>query len=812
MSLLAPLWLLLLPLAALPWLPRPVSDARNARLRSAALVLLVLALARPVLGTESRVEHHVVVVDISESVATSRTRAARVAADITRALPRQARITTIRIGGDGASSRSSMSSMSAALAAADRAIPDGARGEVTLVTDGLATDRRHGPAVARLSRRGVPVHVVPLTPDVLAPRPVGLTARGLLRVGQTARIDVVLAGEGAADVTLDGPAGTLVRADGVTVAGRRVIALEFEPAAPGYVMLTARAGDGGPALSRTFAVQDPLRVLHVGGRVRAGGAPLGDLVGAGFAIDEAPRDDGTELPDVAPYDVVVLDDRPAGTVPDAWQQQVVDAVTDRGLGLVMCGGGDAFGPGGWHDTIVASALPVECAQKEEKRDPSTTLAIIIDTSGSMSGGRVQLAKEVARLAIRRLLPHDKVGIVEFYGTKRWAAPLQPASNRIELQRALNRLNAGGGTVIMPAIEEAFYGMQNVQTRYKHVLVLTDGGVERGAFEPLIRKMAEEGMNVSTVLIGAAGHSEFLVSIANWGKGRFYSVPNRFNLPELLLKQPTAARLPAYRPGRHAVRARGGAGWWGTIDPAAAPPLAGYVETRARDGALVLLETAAAGHPVLATWRHGLGRVTALTTEPVGPGTAPWTQWSDYGRALARVLERTARDADAAFAFAISRDDDVVTVTARRSGAGGAQPTVAVEPPDGERPENWTWPLDEIAPGLFRKRIGAPPEREVRATGRIEGRAGGVRLASTARADVAPETQVDPAVAIDLERVAHATGGRVATLAETPSFRPPVGGGASPRDVHELRTLLLLLALLTYLADILHRRLPDGAAA
>ena len=84
------------------------------------------------------------------------------------------------------------------------------------------------------------------------------------------------------------------------------------------------------------------------------------------------------------------------------------------------------------ETIGYPALDAleEMIQKEEKRDPSTTLVVIIDTSGSMNGERVQLAKECARLAIRRLLPHDKVGIVEFYGSKRWAAPIQPASDSL----------------------------------------------------------------------------------------------------------------------------------------------------------------------------------------------------------------------------------------------------------------------------------------------------------------------------------------------------------------------------------------------
>ena len=800
MSLLSPIWLVLLPVALLPWFPRPVADARHARLRSAVLALVVLALARPVLFTESDVQHHAIVVDVSESVASSRESTERAASAIERALPAGARTTRIRIGANGESS------LSAALAAADRAIPDSASGAVTVISDGLSTDRRHGPVVARLSRRGVPVHVVATVPDARSARPVGIVAHGVLRVGLSTRVDVTLAGNGTVDVELAGPGGVLARSEAVTVEDRRTVALEIEPSTAGFLPLEVRVGADAPTLSRTFPVQDPLRLLHVGGRVVDAGPHLDALLGTGFTVTSA---DGEELPDVDGYDVVLLDDRPADTVPDAWQKQVVEAVTDRGMGLVMAGGGGSFGAGGWHGTTIAEALPVECAQKEEKRDPSTTLAIIIDTSGSMSGGRVQLAKEVSRLAIRRLLPHDKVGIVEFYGAKRWAAPIQPASNRIELQRALNRLNAGGGTVILPAIEEAYYGMQNVQTRYKHVLVLTDGGVERGAFEPLIRKMADEGMNVSTVLIGSSAHSDFLVNIANWGKGRFYSVPNRFNLPELLLKQPTTARLPAYRPGEHRIRARGGAGWWGSADPSNAPPLAGYVETRARDTALVLLETAEGGHPVLATWRHGLGRVTALTTEPVGPGTAPWASWNDYGRVLARVLERTARDVDADVSFEIERDDDTVTVTATRNVPSDAQPVVSLIPPPDAHEGG---ALDEIAPGIFRREIGLSPDVEARIEARLEGSDRVIRLASSPREDVAPELQVDPADQIALARMAEATGGMQVSLADLPTFRAPVGGGDAPRGVKELRPLLLLLALATYLADILHRRMPERAAA
>jgi hypothetical protein len=494
-------------------------------------------------------------------------------------------------------------------------------------------------------------------------------------------------------------------------------------------------------------------------------------------------------------------------VPEALQRSIMDAVADEGLGLVMSGGRAAFSSGGWHDTPLETILPVELVQKEEKRDPSTTLVIVIDTSGSMGGQRVQLAKEVARLAIQRLLPHDKVGIVEFYGAKRWAAPIQPASNRIEIERALNRLNAGGGTVILPAIEEAFYGMQNIDTRYKHVLILTDGGVEAGAFEPLLRRMADEGINATTVLTGGAIHSEFLVNLANWGKGRFYSVPDRFNLPEIIFKQPSSAKLPSYRQGTHSVRARGGRGWWGDVDPTAVPELAGYVETRTRPGAEVLLETVQGGHPVLSTWRWGLGRVTTMGTEPVGEGTGPWQSWPDYGRALARMFERTAADGRTAFRYTVSEDgaDLVVTATRLAPETPGLEP-VLTRLDDDEGREIAT-PMEQRSPDTWVTRLLSPPVGEtirMHGTDTRLGAAGRQRLAGPST--TVAEMHVDPRRGLDLETLAEVTGGSVIAVADTTAACPPTSTDTGLR-VSTLAPWLLLAALGLFLGELTWRRRP-----
>jgi tetratricopeptide (TPR) repeat protein len=334
-------------------------------------------------------------------------------------------------------------------------------------------------------------------------------------------------------------------------------------------------------------------------------------------------------------DLLVIADTPAAALPLDAQQRIRSAVTS-GMGLLVTGGRRSFGPGGYFGTPVADVLPVRFPQELERREPSTSLVIIIDTSGSMGGPRVSLAKEIARLALARLGPHDKAGIVEFYGSKRWAAPIQPASNAIDLQRALNRLNASGGTVILPAIEEAYYALQNVRTRTKHVLVLTDGGVETGAFEPLIRKMADHEIAVSTVMVGPGAHSTFLASLAQWGHGRFYAAPDRFNLPEVIVKQPESSPIAPFVEQSSQIVPAGNVPLLRGIDFAAAPNLAGYVKTEARPTADVWLNTNQ-GDPLLARWRYGLGAVAVFTSQLSGEWSADAARWSEYGQLMAGVV-------------------------------------------------------------------------------------------------------------------------------------------------------------------------------
>ena len=829
----------------LPSRPKPVHGA----IRSLVLALAVLALMQPVLIRSAVEQHHAIVLDQSASLQDEdRDAAVEVASDLLGRLGTGQSATAVQIGGDERAAldadiqwlrpteapsqgdsalpgATGASPLGDALELAAQSIPVGLGGSVMLISDGKSTDRHWGRALGQLLDRGIPVHTIGLVSHG-DPYLVNLQTTAA-RPGESVRVGVDVIGPGTGlDVVVSSADGTLGRAGPFDCESRCPVAIEFEAPEPGFLDIVAelRVPPGSDddvennRLGGVVAVQDPLRVLYLGDRQRGALGQLRSLLGKGFDLTAMQGDELTPDFDFASHDIVMLDDAPARSLGESVQRELSLAVQDKGVGLLASGGASAFADGGYHGTPVADVLPVDITGEEEKIDPSVGLAIIIDTSGSMAGTRIELAKQIARIAVRRLQPHDRIGIVEFYGAKHWAVPMQPASNKIEIDRAIGRMKAIGGTVLYPAIQEAYYGLKNVNTRYKHILLITDAGVEDSNYERMVRRISKDSINVSTILVGHGGHNLIMSDIANWGQGRFYSVGDQFSLVELILKQPSTRKPPRYKRGVFEVTALGGPGWWGGANPKV-PSLLGYAEVESRNGAETLLEEDAGQDPILASWHYGLGRVTALMTEPVGEGTGRWRDWPDYGTFLGRLLARTAGD-NPPFRLSLKRRHHLLQVTAMRTSHDTELvPTANLIDAEGVALETASIEFRENAPGLFEAEVVLPPEQSPR----VEVAAGlprpGMpvqRIALPAASDIARETQVDPAGALNLERLAERTGGvYLASVGGTPPSGP-VGEWLSGNQgelsyvVNRLWPILLLLTLIAYLGELLYRRWPREA--
>lgn len=796
------LWaLLLLPL--IWWRPGTRPGVLQRVLRTTVFACIALALAQPSLLLRRPGAAQMVVLDMRSGVATD--------AALRRFLSRvdaRDRITLITLGGTSSEQDSRIAArialpagaLSTGLQRALAELPPGAAGAVTVIGDGRSRDAHWDRAVDGLLRRGVPVSAIATDPGEPAAFLADLRVPPV-RVGEIAQASLTIAGRGEnLVVQLLANDREVARSEPFAVDGETRLDLRFPADQAGFLPLRARLiqGQATPPLATMHsvaAVQNPLPLLYLGNRQQGAAPRLQALVGSAFAVDaRSPGSLGTAF-DFTDYAAVMVDDVPAAMMPAPLQARLIDAVAHQGTGLFYSGGAQAFGMGGYSGTPLAAALPVALRQEDKLEQPSVALVIVIDTSGSMVGTPLDLAKQVARFAVRKLGPMDSIGVVEFYGAKQWAVPLQPARDTAEAERAIGRMQAQGSSILFPAIQEAYYALKGSAARFKHILVISDAGVEEQRYQALLTHIADDRINVSTALVGADPQGEErMVQWARWGRGRYYGVPDEFSMVELNLKQPQDKPAPGYRSGTVALSSPADQPRWQGVSMRGVPPLAGFVPAGKRPDAETLLATPD-GDPVLATWQYGAGRITALTTEPLGAGTAAWSRWPGYGQWLGSILARTASPEPKA-TLTLARRLDAVTVTFRQSAGSGGAPVVRFLAPGGQA-IGAPLPLVERAPGLFTGERRFDPARPAL----VEARRGALVLRAADRA----ESDIGGNDRLPLATLARLTGGVFAEGATAP-FQPPRPGGATLIAV-ALGGWFALLALATYLAEIVHRRWP-----
>lgn len=155
------------------------------------------------------------------------------------------------------------------------------------------------------------------------------------------------------------------------------------------------------------------------------------------------------------------------------------------------------------------------------------LLLILDKSGSMSGPAMEQAKQAVALAIRRLGPGDRFDLIAFddqaarlFGRLRRVDD----ASRAEALRALDRLEADGGTEMSGALDLAFDegadGDVPDDSRLRQIVFVTDGAVsnERELFDMIAARLGEA--RLFTVGIGSAPNGFFMRRAAEAGRGTY----------------------------------------------------------------------------------------------------------------------------------------------------------------------------------------------------------------------------------------------------------------------------------------------------
>src|SRR5437899_1833398 len=149
---------------------------------------------------------------------------------------------------------------------------------------------------------------------------------------------------------------------------------------------------------------------------------------------------------------------------------------EQGCGLIMIGGPDSFGAGGWQATPIEKALPVDCDIKSIKVQGKGGLVLIMHASEMSDGNRWQ--KEIAKLAIKKLSPNDEVGILHYdWGVHKWHIPLTVIGNkRNTMLGMVDRMIPGDMPDFDGPLKMAHDSLTESvrQLANKHVIIISDG--------------------------------------------------------------------------------------------------------------------------------------------------------------------------------------------------------------------------------------------------------------------------------------------------------------------------------------------------
>ncbi len=536
----------------------------------------------------------------------------------------------------------------------------------------------------------------------------------------------------------------------------------------------------------------------------------------------APRDLPTQATSLLNYDGIILSDVPAAALSETQMHVVQAAVRDLGLGLTMIGGERAYGAGGYYQTPIEEALPVEMDVRKMRRFPGVALALALDYSGSMNvAGRntpsgmskMELAREAAHRAVDALSAQDQVGVMAVDTQANIVAPMQYATDKKGIHAGIGAIYGGSGTEMSAAVKACFRMLEPVEAKIKHAILVTDGETGPYDYAEVIDAMREKKITFSLVIIDegqSASGIDPLRRVVERTGGRYYFVRNADEIPKIftrevqtvskppMVEEPFVPRISA--PGSPLLAGIN----WGSV-----PPLLGYDAVTSRPTAEVVLSSHK-GDPVLVTWQYGLGKSVAFTSDAKARWGAQWVNWPSYAPFWAQALRWSLKKTEAGSyqsGVELVNGKGRIRVDAVDEKTGSyvnfLDAKAKVIGPDGT---SQTVRLTQTGSGRYEGTFDATRTGSYVATVTQKGQDGKTRATSVGLAvPYSPEyAALKPNTAL-LVRTAEMTGGKTLTNGETVFQERRVRRLPVPLSLALLGFALLLLPL-----DIANRRLLLGS--
>lgn len=394
-------------------------------------------------------------------------------------------------------------------------------------------------------------------------------------------------------------------------------------------------------------VEGPPKVLFVGKAAAQGedelliDALIRENIEVRWAAAETLRLSTSVLQDFA---AIIIANAGADNFSGEQQQMLATYVRDLGGGLVMVGGNDSFGAGGWQGSPVEDVMPVKFDVDNVRQIPKGALAIVMHSCEMPNGNKWGIETAVAALETVSSLDYFGVigwGMAGFH----WEVPLQQAKDKEAIKQKIRGMTNGDMMDYETPMSQAYKAlMSKKDAAQRHMIIISDGDAQSPS-AGLLNRMKANKVTCSTVSIFPHGSMEIgtLKSIAKATKGRYYNLNKAGDeklLPKIFTKEAKIVRRPLIREEEFEP----------TLNPnqlsdimagidGPFPPLGGYVVTTPRrnvpDVEIPLLTKK--GDPLLAHWLCGSGRAVAFTSGYWNHWGSAWTEWPAFSKLWAQTI-------------------------------------------------------------------------------------------------------------------------------------------------------------------------------
>ncbi len=171
------------------------------------------------------------------------------------------------------------------------------------------------------------------------------------------------------------------------------------------------------------------------------------------------------------------------------------------------------------------------------------VALVLDRSGSMSGEKIEQAKQAAIRVVQGLQESDRIAFVFYNHEVETPIPSRQCSNPKGIIKVIERLEADGYTNLGGGLREGYKQARRSRDPelVNRTILISDGLANRGETNPetlasWARRQYEEDLSTSTIGIGTDYDAALMEKIAVGGNGGYYYVQTPESINDIIARE------------------------------------------------------------------------------------------------------------------------------------------------------------------------------------------------------------------------------------------------------------------------------------